>query len=144
MLEKTLVEVNAFLSNPIEYASAMRNASDAQVGHNLERVLECLKRRILVWNEYGSRLSKGDVKRRSFSRNGLVGEALLEAPRYEDIDNVKIIDSAGVYLDYEDSRGRIALHMATTNGRLDVVEFLISSGVGLNASNMEKYTLWVL
>ena len=34
--------------------------------------------------------------------------------------------------------------MATTNERLDVVEFLISSGVDLNASNMEKYTLWVL
>ena len=31
--------------------------------------------------------------------------------------------------------------MATTNGRLDVVEFLISSGVDLNASNMEKYAL---
>ncbi|RVW90098.1 40S ribosomal protein S3-3 [Vitis vinifera] len=39
---------------------------------------------------------------------------------------------------------RIALHMATTNGCLDDVEFLISCGVDLSASNMEKYTLWVL
>ena len=69
---------------------------------------------------------------------------MLEAARYENVDDVKIIDSAGVYLDSKDSRGRITLHMAIANGRLDVVEFLISSGVGLNASNMEKYTLWVL
>ncbi|WJZ87460.1 hypothetical protein VitviT2T_006837 [Vitis vinifera] len=34
--------------------------------------------------------------------------------------------------------------MATTNGRLDDVEFLISRGVDLSASNMEKYTIWVL
>ena len=63
---------------------------------------------------------------------------MLEAVRYEDVDDVKIIDSIGVS---KDSQRRIALHMATTNGRLDVVEFLISSGVDLNASNMEKYAL---
>ncbi|GMP49014.1 hypothetical protein CsSME_00016153 [Camellia sinensis var. sinensis] len=41
-LEKTPAEVNAFLSNPSEYASAMGNAGDAQARDNLERVLECL------------------------------------------------------------------------------------------------------
>nr|CAN68062.1 hypothetical protein VITISV_032610 [Vitis vinifera] len=35
---------------------------------------------------------------------------------------------------------RKALHMAAANGHLDVVEFLISSGVDLNASNVEKNT----
>ena len=35
MLEKTPIEVNAFLSNPTEYASTMRNTDDAQVGDNL-------------------------------------------------------------------------------------------------------------
>ena len=69
---------------------------------------------------------------------------MLEAARYENVDDVKIIDSAGVYLDSKDSRGRITLHMAIANGRLDVVEFHISNGVSLNASNMEKYTFWVL
>ncbi|XP_057954289.1 ubiquitin-activating enzyme E1 1 isoform X2 [Malania oleifera] len=44
LLEKTPAEVNAFLSNPSEYASAMRNAGDAQARDNLERVLECLDR----------------------------------------------------------------------------------------------------
>ncbi|KAL6341445.1 hypothetical protein AAG906_032564 [Vitis piasezkii] len=44
LLEKTPAEVNAFLSNPTEYASAMRNAGDAQARDNLERVLECLER----------------------------------------------------------------------------------------------------
>ncbi|CAL0309663.1 unnamed protein product [Lupinus luteus] len=44
LLEKTPAEVNAYLSNPSEYASAMRNAGDAQARDNLERVLECLDR----------------------------------------------------------------------------------------------------
>ncbi|GER34712.1 ubiquitin-activating enzyme 1 [Striga asiatica] len=44
LLEKTPAEVNAYLSNPVEYASAMRNAGDAQARDNLERVIECLDR----------------------------------------------------------------------------------------------------
>ncbi|XP_042013546.1 ubiquitin-activating enzyme E1 1-like isoform X1 [Salvia splendens] len=44
LLEKTPAEVNAYLSNPAEYASAMRNAGDAQARDNLERVIECLDR----------------------------------------------------------------------------------------------------
>ncbi|XP_071717337.1 ubiquitin-activating enzyme E1 1-like [Rutidosis leptorrhynchoides] len=42
LLEKTPAEVNAYLSNPGEYTSAMRNAGDAQARDNLERALECL------------------------------------------------------------------------------------------------------
>nr|KAJ0187245.1 hypothetical protein LSAT_V11C900462630 [Lactuca sativa] len=44
LLEKTPSEVNAYLSNPGEYTSGMRNAGDAQARDNLERVLECLDR----------------------------------------------------------------------------------------------------
>lgn len=44
MLEKTPAEMNAFLSNPTEYVSAMRNAGDVQVGDNLECVHKCLER----------------------------------------------------------------------------------------------------
>ncbi|KAL2508092.1 Ubiquitin-activating enzyme E1 1 [Forsythia ovata] len=44
LLEKTPAEVNAYLSNPDEYKSAMRNAGDAQARDNLERILECLDR----------------------------------------------------------------------------------------------------
>ncbi|CAI0474824.1 unnamed protein product [Linum tenue] len=44
LLEKTPAEVNAFLSAPKEYASAMKNAGDAQAKDNLERVLECLEK----------------------------------------------------------------------------------------------------
>ncbi|KAI3461672.1 hypothetical protein Pfo_018335 [Paulownia fortunei] len=44
LLEKTPAEVNAYLSNPSEYTSAMRNAGDAQARDNLERVIECLDR----------------------------------------------------------------------------------------------------
>ncbi|KAE8711543.1 Ubiquitin-activating enzyme E1 2 [Hibiscus syriacus] len=44
LLEKTPAEVNAYLSNPSEYATSMRNAGDAQAKDKLERILECLKR----------------------------------------------------------------------------------------------------
>jgi ubiquitin-activating enzyme E1 len=42
LLEKTPAEVNSYLANPNEYASAMKNAGDAQARDNLERILECL------------------------------------------------------------------------------------------------------
>ncbi|GLT26833.1 hypothetical protein SLA2020_018750 [Shorea laevis] len=42
LLEKTPAEVNAYLSNPVEYAASMNSAGDAQARDNLERVLECL------------------------------------------------------------------------------------------------------
>ncbi|PPD78795.1 hypothetical protein GOBAR_DD24257 [Gossypium barbadense] len=42
LLEKTPAEVNACLSNPVEYATSMRNAADAQAKDNLERILKCL------------------------------------------------------------------------------------------------------
>ncbi|PON59883.1 Ubiquitin-activating enzyme E [Parasponia andersonii] len=44
LLEKTPAEVNAFLSNPSEYTTSMRNAGDAQARDTLDRVLECLDR----------------------------------------------------------------------------------------------------
>lgn len=44
LLEKTPAEVNAYLSNPSEYTSSMKNAGDAQARDTLERVRECLDR----------------------------------------------------------------------------------------------------
>ncbi|CAN0879670.1 Ubiquitin-activating enzyme E1 1 [Linum grandiflorum] len=44
LLEKTPAEVNAYLSGPVEYAAAMKNAGDAQAKDNLERVLQCLEK----------------------------------------------------------------------------------------------------
>ncbi|KAL0347511.1 UNVERIFIED_CONTAM: Ubiquitin-activating enzyme E1 1 [Sesamum calycinum] len=44
LLEKTPTEVNAYLSNPSEYISSMKNAGDAQARDTLERVIECLDR----------------------------------------------------------------------------------------------------
>ncbi|KAM3740447.1 hypothetical protein ACB098_08G099700 [Castanea mollissima] len=90
-------------------------------------------------------------------------EALLEAARYDDLDDVVSLASSGVSLDSKDSLGRtgflllsgasscllvigcklwqlIALHMAAANGHLDVVEYLINRGVDLNAINEEKNT----
>ncbi|OEL15354.1 Ubiquitin-activating enzyme E1 3 [Dichanthelium oligosanthes] len=42
LLEKIPNEVNSFLSNPAQYAAAMRKAGDAQARELLERVSECL------------------------------------------------------------------------------------------------------
>ncbi|KAK3139148.1 hypothetical protein QOZ80_5AG0378620 [Eleusine coracana subsp. coracana] len=44
LLEKTPIEVNAFLSNRSGYAAAARTAGDAQARDQLERVIECLDR----------------------------------------------------------------------------------------------------
>lgn len=44
LLEKTPAEVNAYLTGPTEYTSAMKNAGDAQARENLERVIECLEK----------------------------------------------------------------------------------------------------
>ncbi|KAL3850578.1 hypothetical protein ACJIZ3_012460 [Penstemon smallii] len=44
LLEKTPAEVNAYLTNPNEYAAAMRKAGDAQARDNLEHVIECVDR----------------------------------------------------------------------------------------------------
>ncbi|KAL0397875.1 UNVERIFIED_CONTAM: (-)-isopiperitenone reductase [Sesamum calycinum] len=54
-------------------------------------------------------------------------EALLEAARYDDIDDVKSIAST-------------ALHMASANGHVHIVDYLINNGVNVNACNMEKNT----
>ncbi|KAG5253997.1 ubiquitin activating enzyme family protein [Salix suchowensis] len=44
LVEKTPAEVNAYLSNPIDYTNAMIKAGDAQSRDTLERVLECLEK----------------------------------------------------------------------------------------------------
>ncbi|XP_065880500.1 ubiquitin-activating enzyme E1 1 isoform X2 [Euphorbia lathyris] len=42
LLEKIPAEVNAYLSNPVEYTTAMANSGDAQARDTLEHVIECL------------------------------------------------------------------------------------------------------
>ncbi|XP_070027955.1 uncharacterized protein LOC107786940 isoform X2 [Nicotiana tabacum] len=67
-------------------------------------------------------------------------EALLEAARYDDLDDVTSLASSGVSLDSKDSEGRTALHMASANGHYGIVEYLIRNGADVNASNVEKNT----
>ncbi|KAG5608574.1 hypothetical protein H5410_019855 [Solanum commersonii] len=67
-------------------------------------------------------------------------EALLEAARYDDLDDVMSLASSGVSLDSKDSEGRTALHMASANGHCSIVEYLIRNGADVNASNVEKNT----
>ncbi|CAI9765229.1 unnamed protein product [Fraxinus pennsylvanica] len=67
-------------------------------------------------------------------------EALLEAARFDDIDDVISIASAGVSLDSKDSQGRTALHMAAANGHLDIINYLLLNGADVNASNVENNT----
>ncbi|KAL9248333.1 hypothetical protein vseg_021667 [Gypsophila vaccaria] len=65
---------------------------------------------------------------------------LLEAARYDDIDDIKGLESNGISLYSKDSQGRTALHMAAANGHHGIVEYLLSKGVDLNALNEEKNT----
>ncbi|KAL7083260.1 hypothetical protein ACP275_14G150000 [Erythranthe tilingii] len=67
-------------------------------------------------------------------------DAFLEAARYDDIDDVTSIASAGVPLDSKDLEGRTALHMASANGHLHIVDYLIRNGADVNACNTEKNT----
>ncbi|XP_051144099.1 ankyrin repeat-containing protein P16F5.05c [Andrographis paniculata] len=67
-------------------------------------------------------------------------DALLEAARYDDIDDLQCIESSGVSLDSKDLEGRTALHMASANGHLDMVDYLINRGVDVNACNAERNT----
>ncbi|KAG5238558.1 ankyrin repeat-containing protein [Salix suchowensis] len=67
-------------------------------------------------------------------------DALLEAARYDDFEDITRLASSGISLDSKDSLGRTALHMAAANGHLDIVEYLISQGVDINAFNEEKNT----
>ncbi|KAJ8450616.1 hypothetical protein Cgig2_020253 [Carnegiea gigantea] len=56
-------------------------------------------------------------------------DSLLEAARYDDLDDLKGLESGGISLDAKDSQGRTALHMAAANGHHGIVEYLISKGV---------------
>ncbi|KAL6966599.1 hypothetical protein U1Q18_032381 [Sarracenia purpurea var. burkii] len=67
-------------------------------------------------------------------------EALLEAARFDDIEDVISLASCGISLDSKDSQWRTALHMASANGHLDIVDYLIRNGADVNASNVEKNT----
>jgi ankyrin repeat protein len=63
---------------------------------------------------------------------------LLEAARYNDIDDLRTLASDGLSLHSRDSQGRTALHMAAANGHMTIVEYLISEGVDINALNDEN------
>uniref|UniRef100_A0ACD5WRG8 Uncharacterized protein n=1 Tax=Avena sativa TaxID=4498 RepID=A0ACD5WRG8_AVESA len=63
-----------------------------------------------------------------------------QAARYDELEDVVALFSAGVSLDSADSQGRTALHMASANGHLDVVEYLIQNGANVNSTNLEKNT----
>ncbi|CAK7330617.1 unnamed protein product [Dovyalis caffra] len=74
-------------------------------------------------------------------------DSLLEAARYDDIDDITSLASSGISLDSKDSLGRTALHMAAANGHLDIVEYLISQGVlrvHRSFSFSGLWGLWVL
>ncbi|CAL5071368.1 unnamed protein product [Urochloa decumbens] len=74
---------------------------------------------------------------------GLLGSVLTwhwQAARYDDLEDVVTLFSAGVSLDSTDSQGRTALHMASANGHIAVVEYLIQNGANVNATNLEKNT----
>ncbi|KAK3003682.1 hypothetical protein RJ639_018452 [Escallonia herrerae] len=66
--------------------------------------------------------------------------AFQQAARYDDIEDLISLGSTGLSLDSMDSEGRTALHMASANGHVDIVDYLISNRVDVNSSNAEKNT----
>ncbi|KAK3000463.1 hypothetical protein RJ639_021519 [Escallonia herrerae] len=70
--------------------------------------------------------------------------AFQQAARYDDIEDLINLASTGLSLDSMDSEGRTALHMASANGHVDIVDYLISNRVfavkDVNSSNAEKNT----
>lgn len=69
-----------------------------------------------------------------------VVDALVEAARYGDIDEVRELLAQGLHFNSQDTQGRTALHMAAANGHMDVVQYLISHGADVNIENDEKNT----
>ncbi|KAH7432955.1 hypothetical protein KP509_07G047700 [Ceratopteris richardii] len=67
-------------------------------------------------------------------------DALVEAARYGDIDDVKELVEQGVHVNIQDMQGRTALHMAAANGHMDVVSYLLDRGADTNIENNEKNT----
>ncbi|WOK96098.1 hypothetical protein Cni_G04803 [Canna indica] len=67
-------------------------------------------------------------------------QTLLEAARYDDIEDLVRILSMGISPNSGDSQGRTALHMASANGHLEIVEYLIRNEADVNALNSEKNT----
>ncbi|KAL3752179.1 hypothetical protein ACJRO7_012921 [Eucalyptus globulus] len=67
-------------------------------------------------------------------------DALIDAARYGDMEDVTSLAAAGVPLDSRDDQGRTALHMAAANGHLSIVDYIISKGADVNAANAEKNT----
>ncbi|KAG8363335.1 hypothetical protein BUALT_Bualt19G0011700 [Buddleja alternifolia] len=69
-------------------------------------------------------------------------DASLEAARYDDMDDLISIASTGVSLDSKDSEGHSALHMASANGHLDIVDYLICNGASF--ININSASWWSL
>ncbi|KAJ1696807.1 hypothetical protein LUZ63_005319 [Rhynchospora breviuscula] len=67
-------------------------------------------------------------------------EELVEAARYDELEDIVRLFSIGVPLDSKDSQGRTALHMAAANGHLVIVDYLIQNGADVNVTNLEKNT----
>ncbi|PKA55400.1 Ankyrin repeat domain-containing protein 2 [Apostasia shenzhenica] len=80
-------------------------------------------------------------------------DALLEAARYDDIDDVVSLHSMGISLDAKDTQGRTVqdlnasnsekntpLHWACLNGHVEVVKALILSGAHATVLNIYERT----
>ncbi|KAL4578382.1 hypothetical protein LXL04_014505 [Taraxacum kok-saghyz] len=100
-----------------------------------KEVLNCLRQQLLKLDT-PERLSLGaEANGTEENPSATVSEhvdALLEAARYNDIDVVNSLAAIGVSLNSKDEEGRKALHMASANGNVNIVNYLISNNVVVN------------
>ena len=58
-----------------------------------------------------------------------LGEALIDCTRYDEMDDVKdLVLVQGADVNYADETQKTALHAASANGSLPLVEFLLANG----------------
>ena len=75
-----------------------------------------------------------DEPRRRLAPGGCANMNLHDAARYGNLERVKFLHEQGVEHDNADSEGRTPLWRASSNGHLDVVQYLVEHGASLETT----------
>lgn len=65
---------------------------------------------------------------------------LIDGARHGDVEDVLEALKGGANVNAQDDLGRTALHMASANGRLELVQLLLEAGADVGTCNVEKNT----
>lgn len=56
---------------------------------------------------------------------------MMYAVFYGDLDTLQVLDNMGVKFDFADRDGRTPLHIASSEGYLDIVKYLLNKGANI-------------